>query len=159
MYQYVPSIKNINLTSIKEAVTTQMISAKNELYSVSDPPELKADKDLDLKYLENENNLTILSNTTTSLKRQKELSHEQAEIFSCIGSIFHRIANIETIGEQPQQHFKIVPDFISDRDDGQALDADEEALPQPSQQDSNNEFNHLDIPSESRIQKLYQEYA
>lgn len=35
----------------------------------SEPEETKAEKDLDLKHIEIETNLTIMSNTLTSLKR------------------------------------------------------------------------------------------
>jgi hypothetical protein len=56
--------------------------------NIVEPEELKAEKDLEIKYLETDNTLNILNNTVASLKRQKELSHDLSQSLSTIGLLF-----------------------------------------------------------------------
>lgn len=56
--------------------------------TISEPEELKAAVDLNLKQIEVESNLQIFNNSVQALKRQRELNHNIAKTYTQIGSIF-----------------------------------------------------------------------
>lgn len=60
----------------------------SELYAVSEPNELKAECDLDLKHEEIKNNFTLLKNTLDHIKRQNEICNANAHSLRQIGLLF-----------------------------------------------------------------------
>lgn len=72
-YESLPSVKNLTISSITDAVQTSIVAVKNEIYHVNEPEELKSDKDLTKKQGEIEATLNILSTACNNLKKQRDL--------------------------------------------------------------------------------------
>jgi len=79
--EYLPSVKNLSLASLSDAVQTSIVTVKNEFAaSVEEPLELKPQTslgdvvDFGLKQSEVESNLLVLTSTANNLKKLRDLN-------------------------------------------------------------------------------------
>ena len=99
--EYLPSVKNLSIQSITDAVQTSIVTVKNEIETIEEPRDLRPDVPgfegdyFSVKQQEVEQWLTVLTNTLTSLKKQRDIHSQTSASTSRIGEIMQKIHNLD----------------------------------------------------------------
>jgi len=94
-YEQIPSVRNFSFSSLQDALQSSLVLAKTELQQISEPGELKAETDLDQKYVEIQGELQLLGRCYEIMKQQKEMQLGLAKNFKVVGVLLQRVNDLD----------------------------------------------------------------
>ncbi|CDW77229.1 sorting nexin-2-like [Stylonychia lemnae] len=168
LLQVLPSIQNLSLESITDAVQTSYVSVKNDYTLLNEPKELQFEKgDQNIKEEETQNNHLIVSKTAKYLRKQKDAQIKEAKALKTIGELFQKIHNLDNtminlrdhkITNQPNIQFKTdVYRDLNDEDDDQQ---EQTAVLNTNHINIQEDYDHLNIiRSDTQIYRLFKEFS
>eukprot|EP00347_Sterkiella_histriomuscorum_P017988 403347214 len=162
LYKGLPSIQNLSLSAITDAVQNQIVSVKNDFYELNEPKELHFENAQNAKKEEEITiNLEILLKIRKLALKQKEKQKLQAQSLGKVGEILQKIYNLDntTINLRGGEITNQLDNLNLQQQQEIYLDEDyqEEQKASPSR---TQDYDHLNvIKSDSSIVKLFKDLS